>query len=102
MQPATSEGSGGSGTAMTDKPPYPPAIELDGVRLRPLRVADAEALYAYLRDPIVTELTSYPVISRPMVEGMIERCLSRWAAGDLFQMGGHSSARRSAYRHLRF
>jgi RimJ/RimL family protein N-acetyltransferase len=31
-------------------------IELDGVRLRPLRMADAAALYAYLRDPVVTEL----------------------------------------------
>ena len=29
----------------------------------PLRVADAAALYAYLRDPVVTELTSYPVVS---------------------------------------
>jgi hypothetical protein len=40
-------------------------------------MADAAALYAYLRDPVVTELTSYPVASVPLVEAMIERSLSR-------------------------
>jgi len=44
---------------MADKPQHPLTIELDGARLRPLCVADAAALYAYLRDPVVTELTSY-------------------------------------------
>ncbi len=72
---------------MVDQPQYPPTIELDEARLRPLRVADADALYAYLRDPAVTELTSYPVISVPMVEAMIERSLSRWAAGELAKWG---------------
>jgi [ribosomal protein S5]-alanine N-acetyltransferase len=72
---------------MADKPQHPPTIELDGARLRPLRVADAAALYAYLRDPVVTELTSYPVASVPMVEAMIERSLSRWAAGELSRWG---------------
>ena len=76
---------------MADKPQFPPTIELDGARLRPLRVADADALYAYLRDPVVTELTSYPVASVPMVEAMIERCLSRWAAGELSKWGALSS-----------
>src|SRR5262245_8532437 len=66
-----------------DKPSHPPRLELDGARLRPLRLADAAAVYAYLSDPAVTELTSYPVPSLPMVEAMIERCLSRWAAGEL-------------------
>jgi ribosomal-protein-alanine N-acetyltransferase len=78
---------------MTDRPQPPPTMELDGARLRPLRIADAEALYAYLRDPAVTELTSYPVVSMPMVEGMIERSLSRWAAGELSKWGvalGHN------------
>jgi ribosomal-protein-alanine N-acetyltransferase len=50
-------------------------------------VADADALYAYLRDPVVTELTSYPVVSVAMVEAMIERSLSRWAAGELSKWG---------------
>ena len=72
---------------MADIPPHPPTIELDGVRLRPVRMADADALYAYLSDPAVTELTSYPVVSVPMVEAMIERCLSRWAAGELSKWG---------------
>ena len=72
---------------MTDKPQHPPTIDLDGARLRPFRVADADALYAYLRDPAVTERTSYPVASVPMVEAMIERSLSRWAAGELSKWG---------------
>ena len=72
---------------MTDKPPHPPTIDLDGVRLRPLRVADADALYAYLQNPVVTELTSYPVVLAAMVEAIIERSLSRWAAGELSKWG---------------
>jgi [ribosomal protein S5]-alanine N-acetyltransferase len=72
---------------MLDKPQHPPTIDLDGVRLRPLRAADADALYAYLRDPIVTKLTSYPVASLPFAEAMIERSLSRWAAGELSKWG---------------
>src|SRR5262249_41065238 len=72
---------------MADQPQHSPTIELDGARLRPLRVADADALYAYLRNPVVTELTSYPVASRPMAESIIERSLSRWAAGELSKWG---------------
>jgi RimJ/RimL family protein N-acetyltransferase len=68
---------------MTHQPQHPPTIELDGARLRPLRINDADALYAYLRDPFVTEFTSFPDVSMPMVEAMIERFLSRWAAGEL-------------------
>jgi ribosomal-protein-alanine N-acetyltransferase len=68
---------------MTHKPQHPPTIELDGARLRPLRAADAESLYDYLRDPVVTEFTSFPDVSMPMVEAMIELYLSRWAAGEL-------------------
>jgi ribosomal-protein-alanine N-acetyltransferase len=72
---------------MADNPQHPPTIELDGTRLRPLRVADTDAFYTYLRDPVVTQLTSYPVVSVPMVEAMIERSLSRWAAGELSKWG---------------
>ncbi len=72
---------------MSDEPQHPPTIDLDGARLRPLRVADAAAPYAYLRDPAVTELTSYPVVSASLVEAMIERSLSRWAAGELSRWG---------------
>jgi ribosomal-protein-alanine N-acetyltransferase len=72
---------------MPGDPQHPPTIDLDGARLRPLRAADADALYAYLRDPAVTELTGYPEISVPLVEGMIERSLSRWAAGELSKWG---------------
>ena len=72
---------------MADKTQHPPTIELDGARLRPLRVADAAALYSYLRDPVVTELTSYPLTSLPMVEAIIERSLNHWAAGDLSKWG---------------
>ena len=65
----------------------PPTIELDGARLRPLRASDAEAIYAYLRDPVVTELTSYPVATLELAEAIIEKSISRWAAGDLGKWG---------------
>jgi RimJ/RimL family protein N-acetyltransferase len=67
--------------------PHPPTIELHGARLRPLRGNDAAALYAYLQDQAVTELTSYPVVSMAMVEGMIERYATRWAAGEPSKWG---------------
>jgi RimJ/RimL family protein N-acetyltransferase len=67
---------------------HPPTIDLDGARLRPLRVvADAAALHAYLRDPAVTELTSYPEMSESMVDAMIDRAVTRWAAGELSRWG---------------
>ena len=65
----------------------PPTIELDGARLRPLRVTDVDALYAYLRNPAVTELTSFPVVSVALVEAMIERYQRRWAAGEPSKWG---------------
>lgn len=68
---------------MPDEPHFPPTIELDGACLRPMRAGDAEAFYAYLREPVVTELTSYPLVTMPLVESMIERYRSRWAAGEL-------------------
>ncbi|MFT3775939.1 MAG: GNAT family protein [Minicystis sp.] len=72
---------------MTDEPLQPPTIELDGARLRPLRASDTAALHAYLRDPAVTELTSYPVVTAALVESMIERSLRRWAAGEPSRWG---------------
>lgn len=65
----------------------PPTIDLESARLRPLRASDAAAFYAYLRDPAVTELTSYPVVTMPMVEAMIDRYQNRWAAGELSKWG---------------
>ncbi|MBI5513095.1 MAG: GNAT family N-acetyltransferase [Deltaproteobacteria bacterium] len=72
---------------MVDKPRQAPTIELHGARLRPLRGADAAALYAYLRDPAVTELTSYPEVTAPLVEAMIERSQRRWEAGEPSRWG---------------
>ncbi len=72
---------------MVDDTQNPPTMELDGARLRPLRAADADALYAYLREPIVTDLTSYPTVSLPMVQAMVQRCQHRWAAGKLSKWG---------------
>lgn len=66
---------------------HAPTIELDGARLRPLRAADADALLAYLSEPIVTELTSYPPVTAALVNGMIERSASRWAAGEPSRWG---------------
>jgi len=74
-------------TPMAETPQHPPTIDLEGARLRPLRAADAADLYAYLQDPVVTELTSYPIVSLPFVEGMIERSVSRWAGGELSKWG---------------
>jgi hypothetical protein len=47
---------------MAAKPQDPPTIDLDAVRLRPLRAADAAAVYAYLQDPAVTQFTVYSVL----------------------------------------
>jgi RimJ/RimL family protein N-acetyltransferase len=66
---------------------HPPTIDLEGANLRPLRTTDAAAFYAYLSDPAVTELTAYPVVTMPLVEAMIERAQSRWAAGELSRWG---------------
>ena len=59
----------------------PPTIELAGVRLRGLRPGDAPAWHAYLEDPEVTELTSYPTMSLTEVESMVERYRSGYTAG---------------------
>jgi len=59
----------------------PPTINLAGVRLRALRPEDAVAWHAYLSDPLVTEFTSYPVISLQSVQSMIDGCLCGYAAG---------------------
>lgn len=66
---------------------HPPTIALDGARLRPLRATDAAALYAYLRNPAVTELTSFPDVTEALVHAMIERSNSRWAAGEPSRWG---------------
>jgi ribosomal-protein-alanine N-acetyltransferase len=74
---------------VVDAPPstHPPTIELNGARLRPLSVPDAAGLYAYLRDPAVTELTAYPVVSMTLAEAIIDRSMSRWYAGELGKWG---------------
>jgi [ribosomal protein S5]-alanine N-acetyltransferase len=72
---------------VTITPHHPPIIELNKARLRPLQAADAEAIYSYLREPLVTELTSYPEITRSMVEGMLDKYEKRWAAGELSKWG---------------
>jgi RimJ/RimL family protein N-acetyltransferase len=72
---------------MADQPLHPPTIELDGAHLRPLRASDAEALYAYLSEPAVTELTAYPEVSEALVEAIIKKSLSRWAAGEPSKWG---------------
>jgi len=59
----------------------PPTIELAGVRLRPLRPQDAASWHAYLSDPQVTELTSYPEMSLSAVESMIVNRRKSFASG---------------------
>jgi len=61
----------------------PPLLDRTDVHLRPLRPDDAEAWFAYLSDPLVTELTSYDIRHITDVSSMIERHddgqLPRWA-----------------------
>lgn len=59
----------------------PPTIVLADVQLRALRPEDAVSWHTYLSDPLVTEFTSYPVMSLPAVESMIERCRAGYDAG---------------------
>jgi len=59
----------------------PTSIELAGIRLRSLRPDDATALYSYLSDPHVTELTSYPNLSLSDVESMVQHARQAYAAG---------------------
>jgi len=59
----------------------PPTIELAGVRLRPLRPQDAASWHAYLSDPQVTELTSYPEMTLSAVESMIASRRKSFASG---------------------
>jgi len=72
---------------MPDGAPTPPTLDLDGARLRALRPDDAASLYAYLRNPAVTELTSYPEVSPQLAEAIIERSMARWAAGEPAKWG---------------
>lgn len=72
---------------MRAMPQTQPTFELDRVRLRPLRMTDAPAFHAYLCDPMVTELTSYPTVSLSLVEAMIRRSLSQWESGQLSKWG---------------
>lgn len=62
--------------------PTPPTLELVGARLRPLRPSDAAAIEAYLRDPAVTEFTSYPEVSRTLVEAILDNSSARWNRGE--------------------
>lgn len=68
---------------MADEQHSAPRIQLEGAHLRPFGETDAAALYAYLRDPRVTELTSYPAVSLSLAEAMIARANGRWAANEL-------------------
>lgn len=68
---------------MSDQPHHPPRIIFAEAHLRPLRPADASAFFAYLSDPAVTELTSYPPVTMPLVESMIQKSQTRWAGGEL-------------------
>lgn len=68
-------------------PASPPILHLGSVMLRPLRAEDAGELFRYLSDPAVTALTSYPEVTTSLVEAMIERARSRWAAGEPSRWG---------------
>ena len=58
-----------------------PTIELAGIRLRPVRGDDAPGWHAYLCDPHVTEMTSYPPMSLAEVESMLARVAEKYFVG---------------------
>ncbi len=64
-----------------------PTMVIDGARLRAVRADDAPAIYEYLSDPRVTELTSYPAVTIAMVESMVARWQRRWSEGELSKWG---------------
>ena len=66
---------------------FPPEIEISGARLRLLRAGDVDNLFAYLGKPAVTQLTSFPEVTRSLAEAIVERTRNRWAAGDLSKWG---------------
>jgi len=72
---------------MSDLSKQPPTIDLRGCRLRPLRAEDVDPWLAYLREPQVTEMTSYPVVTESLVEMMIQRSQGRWGAGEPSRWG---------------
>jgi len=69
-----------------------PTMELDGIRLRPLRASDAAAWHGYLSDPRVTELTSYPIMSAVDVESMLQRVMNE-CGRSILEMGGSVAGR---------
>jgi len=77
--------------AIVNKNEQPPTISVSGsFRLRPLRIEDAPALFAYLCDPRVLEHTSFPLFDMAGVRRIIERQIAgyadatsrRWALAD--------------------
>ena len=54
----------------------PPRLELGEWRLRGLRVEDAAAWLGYLREPAVTEHTSWPAVDAALVEGLVRRSIA--------------------------
>jgi ribosomal-protein-alanine N-acetyltransferase len=65
---------------MTPSVPQP-TLELDGVRLRPLRAADVAPWHAYLSDPEVIAQTSYAVMTAADVASMQARVAQAYADG---------------------
>lgn len=59
----------------------PSSWSLGEFRLRPLRLGDAPAWFAYLSDPRVIEHTSFPELDLSAVEAMLSRQLEGYAAG---------------------
>jgi ribosomal-protein-alanine N-acetyltransferase len=77
--------------AIVNKNEQPPTISVSGsFRLRPLRIEDAPALFAYLCDPRVLEHTSFPLFDMAGVRRIIEWQIAgyadatsrRWALAD--------------------
>jgi RimJ/RimL family protein N-acetyltransferase len=58
---------------------FPPRLELGAWRVRALREEDAAAWTAYLRDPAVTEHTSWPPVDLPLITSVVRRAIAAYA-----------------------
>lgn len=62
-------------------PIFPPRLDLGDFVLRPLRATDAAAWYAYLRDPLVVEYTSFDIQGLADVEALVAEFRQEYDSG---------------------
>ncbi len=63
--------------------PYPPTIDFTALRLRPLVIADAPALYTYLQDPVRYGIDQLSCSNNGAGGNHHRAFANRWTAGEL-------------------